>query len=315
MTDERIINAVDSIEPEKVACQRMYGNVLKKAEAKKGRVTALRIVKPLASVAACVCLVIAAAALFRFGATNYENTVSVAADGNAHANDNANANAYMEPEASYFNGNDAGEEMAAVNADEASADVLGTEFDETAVTAAPTVDKSYSGAAESALKGTVEDADAVEAAGEMPAEWSLDKPTDDGEIVSLVLPDGAVSPDSENVPEASYDISEGDLTGATASAESIQELTSVDFVYSGHLYTLSASREEGEISAADGDIVDWQEIDLGTRAVIYSIDGGDVICFKTLWSGEIYYYALSNTDGAEKDNFIDVSAKVIENNR
>lgn len=311
MTDERIINAVDSIEPEKVACQRMYENVLKKAEAKTGRVTALRIVKPLASVAACVCLVIAAAALFRFGATDFENTVSGAADGNAHANDNA----YMEPEASYFNDNDAGEEMAAVNADEASADVLGTEFNETAATAAPTVDKSYSGAAESALKGTVEDADAVEAAGEMPAECSLDKPIDDGEIVSLVLPDGAVSLDSENVPEASYDISEYDLTGATASAESIQELTSVDFVYSGHLYTLSASGEEGEISEMEGEIIDLQEIDLGTRAVIYSIDGGDVISFKALWSGEIYYYALSNTDGAEKDNFIDVSAKVIENNR
>lgn len=307
MTDERIINAVDSIEPEKVACQRMYGNVLKKAEAKTGKVNALRIVKPLASVAACVCLVIAAAALFKFGATDFENTVSGGADGNA--------NAYMEPEASYFKNNDAGEEMAAVNADEASADDLVTEFNETAATAAPTVDKSYSGAAESAMKGTVEDADAVEAEGEMPADWSIDKPHDDGEIVSLVLPDGAVSPDSENVPEASYDISEYDLTGATASAESIQELTSVDFVYSGHLYTLSASREEGEISAMEGEIIDLQEIDLGTRAVIYSIDGGDVICFKTLWSGEIYYYALSNADGAEKDNFIDVSAKVIENNR
>lgn len=309
MTDERIINAVDGIEPEDGACQRMYGNVLKKAEAKTGRVNALRIVKPLASVAACICLVIAAAALFKFGATDFENTVSGGADGNA------NANAYMEPEAAYFNNNDADEEMAAVNADEASADVLGTEFNETAVTAAPTVDKSYSGVAGSALKGTVEDADAVETAGEMPAEGAPDKPTDDGEIVSLVLPDGAVSPDSENAPEASYDISEYDLTGATASAESIQELTSVDFVYSGHLYTLSASKEEGEISAAEGEIINLQEIDLGTRAVIYSIDSGDVICYKALWSGKIYYYALSNTDGAEKDNFIDVSSQVIENNR
>lgn len=313
MTDERIINAVDSIEPENGAQQRIYDNILKKAEAKTKTVSALRIVKPLASVAACVCLVIAAAALFRFGAANYENTVSGAADGNAHAN--TNANDYMKPEAAYFNDNDAGEEMAAVNADEASDDLSGAEFEETAVTVAPTVDKSYSAAVESTLKGTVEDADAVEAAEEMPAEWASEKPLDDGEIVSLVLPDGAVSPDSENVPEASYDISEYDLEGATASAESIRELTSVDFVYSGHLYTLSASREEGEISAAEGEIIDLHEIDLGTRAVIYSIDGGDVICFKTLWSGEIYYYALSNTDGAEKDNFIDVSAKVIENNR
>lgn len=309
MTDERIINAVDSIEPEDGACQRMYGNVLKKAEAKKERVNALRIVKPLASVAACVCLVIAAAALFRFGAANYENTVSGRADGNGYTN------AHAEPEAAYFNNNDAGEEMAAVNADEAADDFSEIEVEEAAATVAPSADKSYGGVVESTLEGIVEDADAVGAAGEMPADWSIDKPADDGEIVSLVLPDGAVSPDSENAPEASYDISEYDLTGATASAESIQELTSVDFVYSGHLYTLSASKEEGEISAVEGEIIDLQEIDLGTQAVIYSIDGGDFISYKVLWSGEIYYYALSNTDGAEKDNFIDVSAKVIENNR
>lgn len=309
MTDERIINAVDSIEPEKVACQRMYGNVLKKAEAKKERVNALRIVKPLASVAACVCLVIAAAALFRFGATNYENTVSGGADGNAYAN------AYAEPEAAYFNGNDAGEEMAAVNADEAADDFSEIEVEEAAATVAPSADKSYGEVLESTLEGKAEDADAVQAAGEMHADWASEKILDDGEIVSLVLPDGAVSPDSENVPEASCDISEYDLTGATASAESIQELTSVDFVYSGHLYTLFASKEEGDISAEEGEIIDLQEIDFGTRAVIYSIDGGDVISYKALWSGEIYYYALSNTDGAEKDNFIDVSSKVIENNR
>ncbi|MBD5104665.1 MAG: hypothetical protein HDT47_07365 [Ruminococcaceae bacterium] len=309
MTDERIINAIDRIEPEISAQRRMYDNILKKAEAKTKTVSALRIVKPLASAAACVCLVIAAAMLFKFGATDFENTASGGADGNIHVD------AYAEPEAAYFNDNDAGEEMVAINADEASADILETEFNAAAVTAAPSADKSYSGAAESVLKGTVEDADAVEVEGAPSAVWAAENPLDDDVYVSLVLPDGAVSPDSENAPEASYDISEYDLTGATASAESIQELTSVDFVYGGHFYTLSASKEEDEISAAEGEIIDLQEIDLGTQAVIYSIDGGDVISFKALWSGEIYYYALSNTDGAEKDNFIDVSAKVIENNR
>ena len=279
MTDERIINAVDSIEPDADARQRMYGNILKKAQTKAKTVNTLRIVKTLASAAACVCLVIAAAVFFRFGAADFENTASGGADMNGYAEAMYEAN---------LNDDNADVAQDAVNIDAFTA-APEMEFEETAMAAA----EEYDG-----MEAALEEANAV------PREdkniWDDYEGNIDGEyVITFVLPQGAVH----------YDNS--DVGAANVAYKSL----STDFDYNGHIYTLSASKEDYESSGPVGEIIEYDEIDSETNAVIYSIDSGDTVSFQARWSNGTYSYLLCSTDEVEKEDFLAVSAEVIENNR
>lgn len=279
MTDERIINAVDSIEPDADARQRMYGNILKKAQTKAKTVNTLRIVKTLASAAACVCLVIAAAVFFRFGAADFENTASGGADMNGYAEAMYEAN---------LNDDNADVAQDAVNIDAFTA-APEMEFEETAMAAA----EEYDG-----MEAALEEANAV------PREdkniWDDYEGNIDGEyVITFVLPQGAVH----------YDNS--DVGAANVTYKSL----STDFDYNGHIYTLSASKEDYESSGPVGEIIEYDEIDSETNAVIYSIDSGDTVSFQARWSNGTYSYLLCSTDEVEKEDFLAVSAEVIENNR
>ncbi|MBD5117445.1 MAG: hypothetical protein HDT48_08125 [Ruminococcaceae bacterium] len=279
MTDERIINAVDSIEPDADARQRMYGNILKKAQTKAKTVNTLRIVKTLASAAACVCLVIAAAVFFRFGAADFENTASGGADMNGYAEAMYEAN---------LNDDNADVAQDAVNIDAFTA-APEMEFEETAMAAA----EEYDG-----MEAALEEANAV------PREdkniWDDYEGNIDGEyVITFVLPQGAVH----------YDNS--DVGAANVTYKSL----STDFDYNGHIYTLSASKEDYESSGPVGEIIEYDEIDSETNAVIYSIDSGDTVRFQARWSNGTYSYLLCSTDEVEKEDFLAVSAEVIENNR
>ena len=279
MTDERIINAVDSIEPDADARQRMYGNILKKAQTNAKTVNTLRIVKTLASAAACVCLVIAAAVFFRFGAADFENTASGGADMNGYAEAMYEAN---------LNDDNADVAQDAVNIDAFTA-APEMEFEETAMAAA----EEYDG-----MEAALEEANAV------PREdkniWDDYEGNIDGEyVITFVLPQGAVH----------YDNS--DVGAANVTYKSL----STDFDYNGHIYTLSASKEDYESSGPVGEIIEYDEIDSETNAVIYSIDSGDTVSFQARWSNGTYSYLLCSTDEVEKEDFLAVSAEVIENNR
>ena len=114
-----------------------------------------------------------------------------------------------------------------------------------------------------------------------------------------ILPQGAVH----------YDNS--DVGAANVTYKSL----STDFDYNGHIYTLSASKEDYESSGPVGEIIEYDEIDSETNAVIYSIDSGDTVSFQARWSNGTYSYLLCSTDEVEKEDFLAVSAEVIENNR
>ncbi|MBD5115786.1 MAG: hypothetical protein HDT46_11455 [Ruminococcaceae bacterium] len=279
MTDERIINVVDSIEPDADARQRMYGNILKKAQTKAKTVNTLRIVKTLASAAACVCLVIAVAVFFRFGAADFENTASGGADMNGYAEAMYEAN---------LNDDNADVAQDAVNIDAFTA-APEMEFEETAMAAA----EEYDG-----MEAALGEANAV------PREdkniWDDYEGNIDGEyVITFVLPQGAVH----------YDNS--DVGAANVTYKSL----STDFDYNGHIYTLSASKEDYESSGPVGEIIEYDGIDSETNAVIYSIDSGDTVSFQARWSNGTYSYLLCSTDEVEKEDFLAVSAEVIENNR
>lgn len=295
MTDERIIKALERIEPDAAAQHRMYANIIRKADEKRKSMNTLKIVRPLVSAAACVCLVIAAAAAFRFGASSFENTSSGGADMDFAAADfkedayfdNGYASYEIENTAAEFSTSAPGvieEKKGEVPAEEPAA---GAAAGDNAVAAPSAWDEEGADNAEC----NVEQESAVEVAEDFNAGTAA--------AFSFVFPDGASVFGKETASDDSYAVFEA------------------DFEYEGHLYNIKVLNVNGESFAAEtGSMVSVEaDITSGANAVFYRADNGNEKIITVTWSDESLGFVMSNADGAEENEFVRLSETVIENNR
>lgn len=299
MTDERIIKALERIEPDAAAQHRMYANIIRKADEKRKSMNTLKIVRPLASAAACVCLVIAAAAAFRFGASSFENTSSGGADMDFAAADFK--------EDAYFDNGYASYEIEETAAAEFSTAIPGAAYEENKneipaeepAAGAVAGDKAFA-----AAPAAEADADEAEIADYNVEQEGVFEAADNANTgtspdFSFVFPDGASAYGRETVSDNPYVIFEA------------------DFEYEGHLYNIKVFNVNGESFAAETGSMVSVEADTasGANAAFYRADNGREKIITVTWSDESLGFVMSNADGAEENEFVRLSETVIENNR
>lgn len=296
MTDERIINALDSIEPDAAAQRRMYANIIRKADAKRKSINVLKIVRPLVSAAACVCLVIAAAAAFRFGASSLDNTASGGADMDFAAAEFEETAYFDDGYVSYDTAENAAEfstVIPGVTAEENKNEVPAEEPADAALAG----DKSFAGApAAEADEAEIADYN-VEQEGVYEAADNANAGTSPD--FSFVFPDGASAYGRETVSDNPYVIFE------------------TDFEYEGHLYNIKVFNVNGDAFAAETGSMVSVEADTahGANAAFYRADNGREKILTVTWSDESFGFVMRNADGAEENEFMELSETVIENNR
>lgn len=297
MTEERIFSAIDKIEPSKDAEKRMYDNILKKAKGTGSEFKILRIIKPAVSVAACVCLVAAAAVLLRteinnsggFSGAADDSTESLCFD--AAENEAAiiltttlSGFIYNEGE----NVNEVCEAAPAGNAmkhsEEQIADVMEDGED--------IADEAYVIESTRHFTNT--------AAPEKEADIALTEIT--AEEAGLWF----------NIPEKAKSITYGENENKDADFQTGSFILD-DHVYSFVVYELEEnsdlSAQEEEFPTAEL-IMNYPE----ANAVLYSFENGETVGFKTCWENETRRFCLTNSDGADKKEVIDVLVEVVEIN-
>lgn len=322
--DKNIQRAVDSIEPDKTAESRMYENILKKAEGKRRNTKILRMVKPAASAAACVCLVIAAALLLKDRVNNSadfsgEMGVNLSADMNGAVNDPEVDNAYLEhsPDATH---------VAEYDHAEAEIGMYGT-YTET-VTAFPYPD--------------------AEGANMITTGFGMGLDIYEGASLTTVVPGDIAmegengyasesfdfSAESENISEGFFGESENLSADSSESEETVEtipfnfpggasrivytdasnDFISADFVFKGHSYTINVSFYE---TVENKDDVDYEDIGnlSDSNAVMYLEEYNGIMCYRVRWSNAEYHFAMLNNDGASRGEIIEVSTNAIVNNR
>ncbi|MCM1055463.1 MAG: hypothetical protein NC394_08080 [Bacteroides sp.] len=282
MTDERITNAINGIEPDLDAKQRMYDNIIEKAESRTKTVGALRIVKPLASAAACICLVAAAALIFSLGAVNFDNTVSGGASGNA--------------------------DNGAIARDEAGFDIT-EPADANIAYGAEASEYAYGEQAFDAAMLEEIEAEPVE---EAPAENTFEEALDErsaniSEYGVFNLPVGAEYWDT---PKAESDQFEDE-----ALQKEYEDLQN-RLYYNGNSYSVTVlpvdwTAEEG---SDDGAAIESTTLDWGVNAIMDRIDSGDEISFRITWSNGYYIYCLKNVYEVDEEEFIEFAKAAVEAN-
>lgn len=341
--DENILRAIDGIELGNNAQQRMYENILKKAERKSKSVRYFRIVKPAVSLAACVCLVISAALLLRLGVNNSDSFASGGADmsmnksgaNGAAAADLQDTSAewisgtfdiadyYAEEAEGAYDGSSYTETVTPIDGTFAeSTSIITTTFEfitedvmndgADANTAAPGnavifSDTSVVGAESFDFEQSIA-AEAPETVGKEVAEVSSVK----GETAQITFytplgPDftpNAVTADKIPADCTSVIFSDGLDTS---------QLSSVDFTYNKHFYTVIITPPVEVTDTSDTVFEEISEYSDSKAVIFYSeYDGGTN--YRVYWRGKEYDFLLVNDDGAEKEDIIEVSAMVIEMN-
>ncbi len=305
MTDERIVGAIDGIEPEKDAEKRMYENILKKAELNGTKFKALRYIKPAVSTAACVCLVAAAAFLLRM---EIKNTVSFTEE----AHNNAE-NAGMEINASV---NDAAVLTTALtgfiqNENEAQIEACEQAPEDCSLSL-----EANAGGEEGKF---AEFADNLETEGEYVLEDTLiTQPTAEKDF-DMAFEEYTEDTVAESPSEPSFNAPENAqvLTYGVSNDASENALTG-EFVYEGRHYSFavwnlgedSGASAQNDGTAAREEIRNYSD----ASAVLYAQQNGDKVIYEVRWENGKYAFSLKNSDGADKKEIIGVAAEAIEIN-
>lgn len=322
--DENIIRAVESIELGAAAQRRMYENILEKAERKRRTARFLRIAKTIASTAACLCVVIAAAVLLQSG---FADSDSLSGGVDIVMKDKTAADAAArEPDVNYIAGEQPTENAEyAVNGDiveeefadaDATIPYLDIHIGEGSLEAGNSLSGEFEqneGRNDSALQGDISESEAV-FDGNAAAAETVAPPA--GAVSTIAFDAGISEIDAEaanhsfgsflvNFPEGAENIER-------TSSQSIYDFVCADFIYDGHTYTVGASLHEN----AHVSNVDYEDIGMysDSNAELYyeETDGG--ISSFVRWSGS-YYFILSNYDGADREEMIKISSAFIEANR
>lgn len=344
--DENILRAVESIEIDNSAQRRMYENILKKAERKNRILRILRIVKPAVSAAACVCLVIAAALILKAGVDNSDSfsggmsmmksssadagaaeyTVKPGADTITFHIHDGEQEAASEDEAYTYD--DGAADMAAGNASADGTAAITSVFDFN-VEGAEGVNETA--AVHAGMAGiSPENAEPADVDASPSASDSRQHSDTDGAEAESVFADSAEGtvPEEEisvtlpdNTEYVSYSVSEiaaasGFASGSANEAASAPAsvLINSGFTYREHLYTVTVY-PFSEMTGTTG--VVYEEIGKysDSNAVLYYIESNGEASFQVCWSSEKYRFLLANSDGANREEMIEVSTEIIVNNR
>ncbi len=295
MTEEKIFSAIDKIEPYKDAEKRMYDNILKKAKGAGSELKILRIIKPAVSVAACVCLVAAAAVLLRMEVNNSEG-FSGAADDNT--------------ESLYF---DTAENEAAIILTTTLSGFIYNEGENVnevceAAPAGNAIKHSEEQIADVMEDGEdiADEAYVIESTRHFTNTAAPEKKTDIA-LTEITAEEAGLW---FNIPEKAKSVTYGENKDA--------DFQTGSFILGDHIYSfvvyelgenLDSSAQEEELLTAEV-IMNYPE----ANAVLYSFKNGETVGFKTCWENETRRFYLTNSDGADKKEVIDVLVEVVEIN-
>lgn len=316
--DNSVQRAIDGIELDKKAERRMYENILKKAERKSTGTKLIGIVKPAASAAACVCLVIAAAVLLKEGVNNSAELSGgvYIKDQSADLND-AEENAVFDI-ADVERFSEISDRIAEYGYGEAEADADGT------YAGAPQ-DSAYIDADGTATVTTVFDigfeinegtAFSTAVPGAAPSEGE-EADVFDGLGFDLES-DFAFNDAAEGAEKVSEETAEtlpfnfpGGVTRIVYTDTSSDRL-SADFMYKGHSYTVVVSSYDTEREdIVYEDIGEYSDSD----AVMYSEEYNGISCYRVRWSSGEYWFLIMNNDGASREEMIEISTLAVTDNR
>lgn len=351
MRDERIVSAIESVNVSEKAGQRMYSNILQKAERRKKKLSVIKAVTPVLSTAACIGIVILAVNLIQYGVKNYDTLTS---GGAASANDNNEALAeqifdlsqndeYIYPENIPNDKSLAANGAASVEADEADGtnaefeDIVKNEYSNPMVGAIPAEpnsnDNGYEGEQPDIALGADISADFTGTGGASFVSGGVEygvttnavktesiKEDGEGEMPGMVFestvaPSGATSASSALLifPEECIDVNYSYSSG---------KLAAIDFNYNGHYYVIHCSEPSNESTQTQFEeqlektnIVESEEFGADRNMYLYSFsENNGELSYKATWSAESGDYVLINDDGAGKDEVLWLWAQVLRDN-